>query len=72
MINTVHDILLAHGLHGPGHERLVRVLDVADQLPRPELLECMLDLGEHQLDRRLNSKHVHQSKKAKQRILTDP
>ena len=48
MINAINDIFLAHVRHRLVNERLVVILDEAHQLLRPQRLEPLLDLGEHQ------------------------
>ena len=50
MINTIHNVFLAHGPHGLGHECFVRILDNSNQFPSSEFPECMFNLGKYQLD----------------------
>ena len=50
MINTIHYIFLTDGLDCSGHECLVCILDVSNEFPSSEFLECVFDLGKYQLD----------------------
>ena len=51
MLNTFHYIYLFELADSSGHQRLVAILQQANELLGPQSLEVFLQLAEHQLDR---------------------